>query len=38
MKKVAVGILLAALVAGCSAPGSAPSNTMVAPEATSQKL
>ena len=38
MKKVVVGLVLALTVAACSAPTTEPANTMVTPEATSQKL
>jgi ABC-type uncharacterized transport system auxiliary subunit len=38
MKKVVVGLVLALTVAACSAPTTEPVETMVTPEATSQKL
>jgi len=38
VKKVVVSLVLALTVAACSAPGPAPTNTMVTPEATSQKM
>ena len=38
VKKVVVGLVLALTVAACSAPTTEPANTMVTPEATSQKL
>ena len=38
MKKVVVGLVLALTVAACSAPTTAPVETMVTPEPTSQKL
>ena len=38
MKKVVVGLVLVLTVAACAAPTTTPTDTMVTPEPTSQKL